>query len=148
MVSQINKSLFIFFFICEITTGYPQKISMKEFLEQPSNAILIENFYQIKLDDFNSFTSNSTAGFTENDRCYIQNFQSETGLKGQLILQFDFSGKAQYIGISKVFIDKSKKSLKPKSILINDLENCYFSIMSNWNIANCMAKKIILYISD
>ena len=125
-----------------------QKISVKELLEQPSNVILIENFYQVKLDDYNNFTSNSGTGFVENDKCYIQNLQSESGLKGQIVLQIDFAGKIQYIGISKMFIDKYKKILKPKILLLNDLESCMSGISSNWTLANCMVQKIISYLSD
>ncbi len=142
------KILIFISFLLRISQGFSQKISTKELIEQPSNAILIENFYQIKLDDYNNFTSNSSVGFIQNDKCYIQNLQSEAGLKGQIVLQFDFAGRSQYMGISKVFIDKYKKILKPKGLLLNDLENCMLGISSNWNLANCMVQKIISYLSD
>lgn len=135
-------------FLLNTSHIYSQKISIKDLLEQPSNAILIENFYQIKLDDFVNFTSNSNVGFLSNDKCFIQNFQGENAIKGQLVLQFDFAGKSQYIGISKYFIDKFKKTYKPKLILLNDIESCISGITSNWIMANCMVQKIISYISD
>lgn len=141
----------IFLLLLAVVTEPPafcQKISVKELLEQPSNVVLIENFYQIKLDDYNAFTSNSSTGFAENDKCFIQNFQNENGLKGQLIIQLDFAGKTNYIGISKVFIDRYKKIVKPKTMLIYELEGCYSGLSSNWSIANCMANKIVLYIGD
>src|SRR5258705_9875513 len=80
----LKMPIFIFFLL-RISQGFSQKISIKELMEQPSNAILVENFYQIKLEDYNNFTSNSSAGFIQNDKCYIQNLQSETGLNGQIV---------------------------------------------------------------
>ncbi|HMK27144.1 MAG TPA: hypothetical protein VK483_14025 [Chitinophagaceae bacterium] len=142
------KTLIFISVFLKMSQGFSQKISIKELMEQPSNAILVENFYQIKLDDYNNFTSNSSVGFIQNDKCYIQNLQSETGLNGQIVLQFDFAGKSQYIGISKVFMDKYKKILKPKILLLNDLESCMSGISSNWSLANCMVQKIISYLSD
>jgi hypothetical protein len=140
----LNTLFYVFTFLF----SYSQKISTKELLEQPSNAILSDNFYQIKLDDYNNFVSSSSSGFLQNDKCFIQNFQSEDGLKGQIVVQLDFAGKIQFLGISKIFIDKYKKILKPKIFLIDDLEGCNSDISSNWNKANCIMLKIVLYLSN
>jgi hypothetical protein len=133
--------------IVVVLSAFSQKIFAKELIEQPANAVLIENFYQISLNDESNFTSNSSIGFIQDDKCYIQNFQREDGLKGQLIIQLDFAGKIQYIGISKVFIDKYKNLLKPKIFLIDDIAGCMNNIGSNWTVANCIVQKIISYMS-
>lgn len=128
--------------------SFGQKISARELLEEISGTILVENFYQIDLNDYNNFISPVSTGFQEKEKCYIQNFQSEDKLKGQLLIQLDFTGRIQYLGIAKVFIDKYRKISKSKMILINELENCTSEINANWQIANCLSKKIIEFISD
>lgn len=125
-----------------------QKISEKELIEQTAETILIENFYQIDINDYVNFCKPTSIGFLEKEKCYIQNFQAENKLKGQLIIQLDFSGKVQFMGISKIFIDKYKKLIKPKMILSNSLEECFSGVNSNWQIANCLSNKIIEFISD